>query len=299
MRKGFIAIHRELADHELWRGEKFSRGQAWIDLILLAAHADHVVNGREVKRGQLLTTFRYLANRWKWSTGAVTRFFSYLEGGTQIVSKRHRERDTGGTLITILNYAKYQDLREQNADDRDTDGTQNETQKSKKRDYHNHEQTTKDTEQLLLAVGDDPSLPASVPEVVVEAWNALGRPFPHVMALPDKRRSALKQRLGDPVFREGWRRALEVVAKSSFHRGENDRRWVANLDWFIRPDTVVKLLERASAPQPTTADNDDWCEDASRRFGKSMTKAEAIEYLWDGEDRSGHVVEPEVQEANS
>ena len=37
--------------------------------------------------------------------------------------------------------------------------------------------------------------------------------------------------------------ALDRVRSSSFCRGQNDRGWRADLDWFLRPDTVTKLLE--------------------------------------------------------
>lgn len=33
------------------------------------------------------------------------------------------------------------------------------------------------------------------------------------------------------------------IQKSSFCQGKNDRGWVASFDWFIRPDTVVKIME--------------------------------------------------------
>ena len=34
--KGYVKIHRELLEHPIWTSEKFTRGQAWADLILKA-----------------------------------------------------------------------------------------------------------------------------------------------------------------------------------------------------------------------------------------------------------------------
>ena len=37
---GWIKIHRDILYHEIWSDKPFSKGQAWIDLILLANHSD-------------------------------------------------------------------------------------------------------------------------------------------------------------------------------------------------------------------------------------------------------------------
>jgi hypothetical protein len=34
--KGFVSIHREIMDHWIWQDKPVSKGQAWVDLILLA-----------------------------------------------------------------------------------------------------------------------------------------------------------------------------------------------------------------------------------------------------------------------
>jgi hypothetical protein len=40
MGKGYVSIHREIFDHWVWKEKPFSRGQAWIDLIMMANHCD-------------------------------------------------------------------------------------------------------------------------------------------------------------------------------------------------------------------------------------------------------------------
>lgn len=55
----------------------------------------------------------------------------------------------------------------------------------------------------------------------------------------------LAARSRDPFWRENWREALKRVAASPFHRGENDRGWTANVEWFLRPDTVLRMIEKA------------------------------------------------------
>lgn len=53
---GWIKLHRTLTMHELWTAEPFTRGQAWVDLLLLANHRPGHIRKRgilvEVERGQ-------------------------------------------------------------------------------------------------------------------------------------------------------------------------------------------------------------------------------------------------------
>ena len=109
---GYIKLHRQLQDCWVWMDEKdpepFSRGQAWVDLLMLANHADKKtrVDNRivTIQRGQKLTSIRKLAERWKWSRKKVSNFLDLLESDDMI----SQERATKYTLITIVNYTVYQ-----------------------------------------------------------------------------------------------------------------------------------------------------------------------------------------------
>ena len=123
MGNGYLKLHRPLFDHALWQDRPFSRGQAWIDLIGLAAFTDHhVTPAVKIKRGQVRTTTRYLCRRWGWGKGRVERFLRYLTDESMITLKQTRQRGTGGSLITIGNYSLYQDPK------RGTGGAQNRPQ---------------------------------------------------------------------------------------------------------------------------------------------------------------------------
>ena len=45
------------------------------------------------------------------------------------------------------------------------------------------------------------------------------------------------------MWLQNWQQALALVAASSFCQGGGDRGWRANLDWFLAPDTVVRVIE--------------------------------------------------------
>lgn len=107
--KGWISIHRKLEDSWLWEQKPFGKGQAFIDLIIMANYQDRkiLVNGElmNIERGQRLTSLSKLSDRWGWSTRTVKKFLKLLESDKmivlQIVPRRY-------TLITIENYTKYQ-----------------------------------------------------------------------------------------------------------------------------------------------------------------------------------------------
>lgn len=106
--EGWIKLHRKLQDNPLWFSEKFTRGQAWVDLILLANHEDSYFYKRgvkiDVKRGQSGRSEVELSDRWKWSRSKVRKFLNDLEKEQQI--KQHKTNVT--QLITIINYDIYQ-----------------------------------------------------------------------------------------------------------------------------------------------------------------------------------------------
>jgi len=87
---------------------------------------------------------------------------------------------------------------------------------------------------------------------IADAWNELNG-LPKVERLTDKRKTSLRSRLSDPYWRENWQRAMEQIPSSDFLSGRKTK-WRATFDWFIRPESVVKIIEgqyHDGARQPT------------------------------------------------
>lgn len=105
---GFIAMQREALEHPLFRGNP-ERFYAWFWLVARAAWkpTPYDINGKTVtiERGQLCASRSQLATAWNWSPSAVERFLTRLETEQMI----GRATGQGRTVITICNYAKYQD----------------------------------------------------------------------------------------------------------------------------------------------------------------------------------------------
>lgn len=107
--KGWIKLHRQLAENPLWLLKPFSEGQAWVDLLLITTFDKGFIktkNGTVIKlhRGECGYSKLTLADRWGWSRGKVSRFLSLLENEEMIQQKIVSKT----TIISILNYDDYQ-----------------------------------------------------------------------------------------------------------------------------------------------------------------------------------------------
>lgn len=111
--KGWIKLHRQLQQCPIWYGERFSKGQAWVDLLLLSNHSDKktLFNGEIifVGRGQYLTSMVKLAEKWGWNRKTVSSYLKMLEKDKMIT----KVSDNTKTLITIENYEVYQGTDEE------------------------------------------------------------------------------------------------------------------------------------------------------------------------------------------
>lgn len=108
MAKGWVVIYRSIMDNPLWEDKPFSRGQAWIDMILLASHKDteFYFDGDmvSIEKGQIITSKRKLGDRWGWSNSKVNKFLNELEK----VGMLSQKSDTKKTTIKIVKYEQYQ-----------------------------------------------------------------------------------------------------------------------------------------------------------------------------------------------
>ena len=123
-KKGYIPLYRSIQDHWIWdNDEPFSKGQAWIDLLLSANHEEKKINiGMTVvtiNPGQMWTSYQKLARKWGWSYKKVVRYISMLKSDGMIGA----DGTPNGTLITLLNWDDF--AIQGKANDRTTDRTDN------------------------------------------------------------------------------------------------------------------------------------------------------------------------------
>lgn len=107
-KRGFIPLYRDLQNHWIWQSdEPFTKGQAWVDLLLSVNHEDKkiFVNGKivTIHAGQMWTSYKKLGNRWNWSKERVFRYAKLLKNDGMIKV----DATANGTLITLINYEYF------------------------------------------------------------------------------------------------------------------------------------------------------------------------------------------------
>lgn len=102
-----LTLDRQLADDDLWLAEPFSRGQAWLDLWLLANDAARQAAWRGItvplERGQLGRSVASLATRWQWSRIKTRAVLEELRRRQKINFKM----DNVATVITVVGYERF------------------------------------------------------------------------------------------------------------------------------------------------------------------------------------------------
>lgn len=135
--EGWIKLHRSLLESDVWVCEPFSRGQAWVDLLLLANHKDSFFYKRgnkiDVKRGQLGRSSVELSDRWSWSRSKVNKFLKDLEKEQQIKVVKTSVTQ----IVTIINYDEFQQKEQQTEQQKDSRRAAEEQQKDTYKNVNN------------------------------------------------------------------------------------------------------------------------------------------------------------------
>lgn len=130
--EGWIKLHRQILDSPLWTDQLFTRGQAWVDLLMLANHEDNYFFVRgikvEVKRGQIGWSQPRLSRRWKWSRTKTKNFLKFLENEQQIEASKSNVTQ----VITIIKWEQYQGKNQQEDSRKTTEGQQKDPNKNDK-----------------------------------------------------------------------------------------------------------------------------------------------------------------------
>jgi hypothetical protein len=108
---GWVTLSRKFFEEDPdWnKPREYSLAEAWIDTIQMAAYADHQkrVGTRTVPlaRGELLLSIRFLAARWQWSSGRVSRWLSMCTNEGRL---REVRSGVDGTTYLVEKYEVYQ-----------------------------------------------------------------------------------------------------------------------------------------------------------------------------------------------
>lgn len=242
--QGWVKIHRDLLDNELWSDKPFTKGQAWIDLLLLANHRDKnalLGNRTElVERGSLITSELKLMERWGWGRKKVKLFLNFLESQKMIERNANNKR----TAITIVNYGFYQDCDLEKEQQRNSKGTTQGQHRDSKGTAKEHKQERK-KERRKKYIDTDVSIMQHSISAIIDAWNQL-EPYGIKMIYRIKPGSKRCTSLTELINRFGEEKVIDGIDKvkaSEFLQGKTDARFSLNFDWFINPSNFEKILD--------------------------------------------------------
>ena len=239
MQQGWITLHRSLLDNFLWCDKPFTKGQAWVDLLLNANHEDKKImfDGSvvEVKRGEKVTSIRQLSERWGWSTTKTKKFLNVLQSEKMLTYFSNSKK----TTYTVVNYNKYQDLN----------NSKSNTEKIQKKHRKNTEVTQKNTNNNDNNDNNDNKIIniLSIDKIfvpLIEEWNKLPDVIPKITTFKKdtQRYKMLNQRINE-YGQDKVLKAIQSIRKSSWLLGKNNRGWVATFEWFVKPNSFIKVLE--------------------------------------------------------
>lgn len=171
---GWIKLYRRIQMSDIWEtGEAFDRRSAWIDLLLMAAYCDKETMDGTLKRGQIMTSMRRLAERWKWSRSKTIDFMNRLK----ILNMISLEADNKKTIITIV---KYDDFQGERATKKTADQTAKRSAKQPHINNNNNKYNKENISYSAEAEGADPSWPQPLDDAVhkwMQYRREIGRPL--------------------------------------------------------------------------------------------------------------------------
>jgi len=252
MSVGYVKLYRALSESDLWLAEPFTKGQAWVDLILAANFRDRVayISGQEipVNRGQLAWSEVTLSKRWKWSRGKVRRFLKLLKNDAKITQQSEQYT----SLITICNYEKFQTDGTAGGTGYGTpNGTPNGTQEEKGNKVKNNTPSSDDDRS-----GEEAAKPPKKPEpeyqAITDIYNEmLGEFLPEVVKINKKRKSMISARWKEVFGKDSrgndlgfWRRYFLHVSRSKSLTGTKDGfNWRPGFDWLLNESNMTRVIE--------------------------------------------------------
>lgn len=81
------------------------------------------------------------------------------------------------------------------------------------------------------------------PAGLLEIWNTNRGSLPEAKRMAGKRERSARARLKENSDPEFWKSIVKMAASNSFFTGDNDRKWKADIDWFLTEKTLNSALE--------------------------------------------------------
>lgn len=263
---GYARAHRGRWDHPLFKNKQEAAVWAWMtDTARFKAHSFQTRFGMvHLNRGQLLMSERGIAEDFGLHKNTVRRLLRCMVDANMITLNSDHDASRAGTIVTIVNYERYQGDTPLPESPRDQGGTACGTKTGPRRDHNGttreeREKREEGEEERISSIGEpidqrsraagEPALPKTddVGEAFAayQALRAQFVPGARALTLTPPRRTKLAARLLEIGGRDAWHDVLRQIRASAFLRGEKSRdgRFVAEIDWLLEPRNLTKLRE--------------------------------------------------------
>lgn len=260
--KGWISLHRKIQDNILWQDKPFSKGQAWIDILLNVNHKEKkVLIGNQIIKvgiGEKITSLRQLGERWGWSRTKVKNFLNLLQNENMISYKS----DSKKTFIKVLNYRDYQNLEIQENDTRVTQKRQSsDTKVTQKNTNNNDNNDNNDNKKDIIYSPAKKQDPIPYKEIIDYLNMRTGSQYRHTTK---KTRELIRARWNEGFRLEDFKTVIDKKCVE----------WIGT-EWekFLRPETLFRAGKFESyLNQPVhrkTSKEEKADEDKQRNFKRS------------------------------
>ena len=307
MKAGWIKISRSIAEHWLWKDAEILKWWLDLLLMAAWKEHKELVGRQLVslEKGQLIASLAYLCKRWKRSRPMVESFISNLEqdgmitkavcNNISIITIANYEcyqttndayLDAYQTDCESSGYidgdtTPYTHLdADPNADLDTTECTtpyahpyatnrrivKNSNNILKKENIKERNEVDSQNSPTFVATATQKIDYSKLLEFFNQTISESGSVIKEIRQLTERRKLAIQARARENG-KESLMEVIKQAAKSDFLNGRNDRGWVADFDWLMRPNNFVKVLEG----NYNNNSND-------RRRGTEVTAASAEDY---------------------
>lgn len=242
-KEGYISLHRSLLDNPIFNSEPYTKGQAWVTILMLANYKEGFVqikNGEliKVERGECGYSELALSDIFKWSRGKVKRFLNLLESEKMIQQKIRSNR----TIIKICNYELYQNRTVNDTVNSTVNDTVNGHLTIQQTDINNKDNKDNNDNNIFLLEKEkklDPYINPISDFYMKEYKKIIGRKC----YLNNQHRNKIIELSADiENFKETIPKVLEKLKNLKFDDISN---FTPSSSWLLKNDNYIKLLEGA------------------------------------------------------
>ena len=220
--EGWIKLHRKILDNPIIFKDKDYLA-IWIYLLLNATHKEipALFKGKKIilQKGQLITGRKSISKQLDISESKTYRVLNAYKSEHQI----EQQISNRNSLITIVNWDKYQITEQQIEQQVNSNRTASEQQVN----------TNKNIKNIKNEI---------IYNNIVKIFNEKCFNLSKIKKVTDKRKKAI-----DKFLKEYTQEQFEEICikanESNFLTGKNERGWKADFDFLLRTDKATSILE--------------------------------------------------------